>query len=95
LTDDETERPRRILVIGSKPSAKSVDALEWDSLPKDLNVADYDAVILDLVPLESEALRRRLDVGTLPPPSQFARLIFSDAELLFIGRPHLRIGNNP
>jgi len=95
LSDEEPERPRRILVIGSRPTAQAVDSFEWDVLPVDLNVADYDVVIMDLVPLEDEALRRQIDIERMPPPAQFARLIFSDAELVFIGLPHLRIGNNP
>ena len=95
LSTEDSERPRRVLVIGSRPRSRFADAYEWDQLPRDLNVADYDIVIMDLVPLEDQALRRRVDIDRIPPPAQFARLAFSDAELVFIGRPHLQVGDNP
>ena len=39
---------RRILVLGSSPHTRLVEAYKWDELPELLNVADYDVVILKI-----------------------------------------------
>jgi hypothetical protein len=53
---------RRILVLGTTPTARAVDSHQWDKLPAGLNIADYDVVIFDLVPLEDADLRQGVDI---------------------------------
>ena len=87
---------RRILVLGSAPHTRLVRAYTWDDLPGDLNVADYDVVILNLVPFLDEQFARQMDLDMLPSWQQFARLLFSqDSEIITIGVPGLHIGTNP
>jgi hypothetical protein len=97
-TDQASERrqPPRILVLGSSPHTRLVTAYAWDRLPDHLNVADYDVVILNLVPLMDKALRSSIAVAKLPRWQQFARLIFSKgSEVLAIGVPGITLGSNP
>jgi hypothetical protein len=77
---------RRILVLGATGLPVGVTAYSWDALPDNLNVADWDVVLLDLCPFEEdEALRNGLQVARLPSRSDFGRLIFSDSEVVSIG----------
>jgi hypothetical protein len=92
--DDDADR--RILILGSVPSTKFVTAYAWDNLPSHLNVADYDVVILDLVPFLTQEFARSIDLDTLPSWRKFARLIFSrGSEVIAIGIPGTEIGSNP
>lgn len=85
----DIEIPRKmILVIGVIPSTRLVEAYLWDRIPSNLNVADYDIVIVHLGPLQDDTLRQGLNLDRIPTPQQFARLIFSDrSEVYFIGDP--------
>ncbi len=56
---------KRILVLGSAPHTRLVTAYTWDNLPKYLNVADYDVVILNLEPLLDEKLARGFNLEKL------------------------------
>lgn len=86
------ETVRKVLVLGTSLRTKVVDSYSWDCLPTNLNVADYDLVILNLQPLEDRDLAGR--VGRLDP-LQFAQLIFNQsAELILIGDPDVRIGGD-
>ncbi len=80
---------KRILVLGSAPHARSVTTYTWDNLPQYLNVADYDVVILNLIPLLNEELARGLKLETLPSWEQFVRLLFSDDSEIIVIRPIL------
>lgn len=87
---------KRILVLGSAPHTRLVTAYSWDNLPKYLNVADYDVVILNLVPFLDQHFARTVNVDTLPSWQQFARLLFSQgSEIIAIGLPGFDIGSNP
>lgn len=86
---------RRILILGSAPHTTLVAAYTWDNLPQDLNVADYDVVILNLVPLSDREFACALNVHTLPSWEQFTRHLFSeDSELIIIGTPGVTIGRD-
>lgn len=79
---------QRILVLGSAPHSRDVDAYAWDALPSPLTVADYDVVILNLVPLGADALLARCDRATFPSDVDFSKLIFSQGStVIFIGSP--------
>ncbi|MGD2165641.1 MAG: hypothetical protein PVH50_08930 [Anaerolineae bacterium] len=87
---------QRILVLGSAPHSRFVTTYCWDSLPEDLNVADYDLVILNLVPLLKRGFAKSINLKTLPSSRSFSRLLFSEgSEIVAIGTPGLKIGDNP
>lgn len=77
---------RRILVLGSTPHTRNVTAYTWDNLPPDLNVADYDVVILNLAAFEDVELYKQVH-DKLPKPAQFLRHIFSpNSEIIAVGQ---------
>ena len=84
----ENDINKRILVLGSALHIRLVTAYTWDNLPSDLNVADYDVVILNLIPLLNKELTCGLNLEVLPSWQQFARLLFShSSEIIIIGVP--------
>jgi hypothetical protein len=90
MTDSSSgQSSRRILVLGSEPHSREVTAYTWDNLPSDLNVADYDVVIMNFVPLDfDEELTTRVDSKRLPRKEQFSRLLISQgSEVVAIGHP--------
>ncbi|HEY9645548.1 MAG TPA: hypothetical protein V6C88_04215 [Chroococcidiopsis sp.] len=85
-TDSRTNK--RILVLGAEPSAGATAAYSWSNLPARLNVADFDVVILNLVPFLSHSRDRDIQPERLPAWQQLARLLFSQgSEILCIGIP--------
>jgi hypothetical protein len=87
---------RRILVLGSTPHSRLITAYTWDNLPQHLNVADYDVIILNLVPFTNEEFARNIDLDLLPSGLQFVRHLFSEgSEIIAIGVPDILVGNNP
>lgn len=99
MEQHEVEEPLpRILVLGaSRMAGRSVTSFAWDHLPPDLNVADYDTVILDFTPwVVDRRLAEGLVVDSLPTTQQFARLLFSEGgEVVAIGVPDARAGGGP
>jgi hypothetical protein len=90
---ERSERPKRILVIGSDGHGRTVLAHPWDQLPKTLNVADYEVVILNFAAFEDQALAEGFPVDRLPDESAMARLLFSrNSEIVAIGDPKTLIG---
>lgn len=66
----------------------------WDQLPGDLNVADWDVVLLDLTVFEDNPLlSASMQIDHLPPTDDFARLIFSPSEIVAIGSLSTRLGD--
>src|SRR6266480_2359646 len=79
----------RILILGSEGYGRPVRSHGWSSLPVDLNVADYDTLILDFTGVEEYPVPVILNP---PPLEQFARLIFSEGSLVIaIGSPDREI----
>jgi hypothetical protein len=92
----KVEGDRRILVLGSANHTKLVTAYDWDKLPKNLNVSDFDTVILNFTPFQASDFAESVNVDLVPAWRQFARLIFSaDSEVIAIGSPNFRLGSNP
>jgi hypothetical protein len=89
LNSPDNQTSKRILVLGSVGHSRRVTAHVWDNLPNDLNVADYDVVILNLMAYSSDnELASRVISNTLPGASQFSRLLFSyGSEVVTIGSP--------
>lgn len=81
------EQADRILILGSRPSTRTVESFGWEDLPKNLNIADYDTVVFDLAPLINDnTLAERVDQSSLPTPSQVMRLLKSpEGTLVVIG----------
>lgn len=84
----------RILVLGSSPH-QGAESFDWNSIPQGVSVADYHAVIMNLVAAEEESAG--LAAGaTLPSPAQFARQLFSpDSEIIVIGSPLTNLSGTP
>lgn len=92
------ERPGRVLVLGSRPSMRVVDSFLWDELPVDLNIADYDHVVFDLVPLMlDDNMAGRVDENSLPTADHVMHLLkSSDGTLIVVGgRPDLTLYEEP
>lgn len=87
---------KSILVLGSTPHTHLITAYTWDNLPQYINIADYDVVILNFVPLLDKDFAKSIDVNTLPRINQFIELLFSnESEIIAIGMPGSSFGNNP
>ncbi len=50
----ESEDRKKILVIGHDLCLRRITSFSWDSLPKNLNIADFNAVIIDFSPLQRD-----------------------------------------
>jgi hypothetical protein len=87
---------RRILVLGSANHTRLVNAYEWDNLPANLNVSDFDTLILNFAPFQDKDYPKGLNMKLMPSWRQFARLIFSKgSEVIAIGSPNFIVGGNP
>lgn len=86
----------KILLIGSKLNLANLLSYEWHNLPPKLNIADFDVIILNYVPLYDKKYSESIDIVSLPKWEQFARFIFSqNGNLFIIGKTNIQIGNNP
>ncbi len=86
---------KRILVLGSNLHLPSVTAYAWTDLPGQINVADYDVVILNLVSLLDQQSNLGIRPERLPSWQQLARYLFSPGiEVICIGMPELDGKNN-
>ena len=105
------ERPRKLALIGatgyehSSPEAR-VDCFSWDKLKKLVNLADYDAVILNLLSIkdpksiDAEAFTSVLDVRTALEilaeepgrSSGSAMFVLGDPRLTIVDAPSDRTG---
>ena len=62
-------------------------------MPADLNVADYDVVILNFAAFEDRELAEGFPTDRLPSVESMTRLVFSsNAEIIAVGDPSARIG---
>lgn len=94
--DTDSMASRRILVLGGSGFGRFIDSHRWDYIPDQLNVADYDTVILNFVPFEIRTIAESLDIDAIPSFRSFARLLFSKgSEIVVMGRPFFRIGKSP
>jgi len=92
----EDMQPKRILVLGSTPHTRLVKAFEWDKLPKDLNVSDFDILVMDFTPFADEEFAHGINIDLIPSWQQFARLLFAaNSEIIVIGSPAFYLGSNP
>jgi hypothetical protein len=90
----EGARPKRYLVLGSDGHGRGVRSHLWDKLPGDVNVADFDVVVLNFAAFEDEKLAEGFPTDRLPSVESMTRLVFSpNAEIIAIGDPSTRIGS--
>jgi hypothetical protein len=81
-------RERRFLVLGSEGYGRSVRSHGWNAIPEDLNVGDFDVVILDFVSAFDDAGRAEVGTGYLPSPEDFGHLLFrTPSTVVAIGHP--------
>lgn len=84
---------KKLLILGATGFPVGVQAYPWDRLPRELNVADFDVVILNLVAFESDAaLRDGINPDRLPARDGFTKLIFSNSEVIAIGALDTQVG---
>lgn len=96
MTDSDADAQRKFLVLGSSLPTPHVTSYSWDEIPPGLNVADFDTVILNLHPLSDIEVANSVELDTVPPSHQFARLLFSSgSQIIVIGNPFVQIGGNP
>jgi nucleotide-binding universal stress UspA family protein len=86
---------RKILILGADGFPSDVISYAWDRLPADLNVADFDVVLMNMMAFEDdEDLRAGIQLDRLPSTDQFARLILSQSELIAIGSLTTTLGDS-
>ena len=86
---------KKILILGAAGFPVGVQAYAWDRLPPELNVADFDVVILNLAVFESDAaLRDGINPERLPERDGFTKLIFSNSEVIAIGALDTQLGGD-
>ena len=79
--------PRR-LILGSEPRGAEGDVHPWGALPDDLDVADYDEVLVNLGDRDSDGPPIVLDGDPLALIDQLARLLLSEGgDLTLVGNP--------
>ena len=84
----------RILVLGSEQQLSRVKAYQWSDLPEQLNVGDFDVIVLNLASFLAQQTERGIRPERLPPWQQLARLLFSQgSEIICIGLPGIE-GNS-
>ena len=84
----------RVLVLGSDLHYPGITSYAWSGLPCQLNVTDYDVVILNLVSFLEQQADAGIRPERLPPWQQLARLLFSaSSEIICIGIPDMDTGN--
>ncbi len=82
--------------MGSSSHTKLVNAYEWDNLPTNLNVSDFDTLILNFVPFQDEEYANDMNIDLMPSWWQFARHVFSNgSEIIVIGSTNFTLGRNP
>jgi hypothetical protein len=67
----EQARPKRYLVLGSDGHGRGVRSHRWDKLPNDLNVADYDVVVLNFAAFEVKELAEGRQMSKPERPFSF------------------------
>jgi hypothetical protein len=90
----ERARPKRILVIGSDGHGPAVRAYPWDKLPRGINVADYDVVLLNFAAFEEDPdLAEGFSLDHLPDRESLTRFLFAESgELIAMGDPSTLVG---
>jgi hypothetical protein len=74
-------------VLGSSGYPKAVAAYAWDALPDDLNVSDYEVIVLDITALATEDFQDETASPRLPERAQLGRAIFGGSTVIAIGEP--------
>src|SRR5258706_5388902 len=89
-------RHRRILVLGSTNHTKLVTAYAWNNLPANLNVSDFDTIILNFTPFQDKDFAKGINIDLIPNWQQFSRHLISDeSEIIVIGSANFAMGRNP
>jgi len=79
---------KKTLVLGSGPHSRLVRSLPWRTPQVDLNVADYEVVIVNLAETAGEAGMEARSLEWMFKWQQWARLLFSPgAEVVVVGHP--------
>lgn len=80
---------KKILVLGHQYNSKEVKSYNWNRLPIDLNLADFEVVIMDLTQFDDDNFIKSLPKRNLFDNCNFNNFLFSpDNELIIIGYPY-------
>lgn len=96
-TQNQDKRPLKILVIGSKGHPREVQCYNWAEINKVPNIADQDAVIIDMTSLTESILEKIISSVSEAYFKQnfFVKLLASEGQVFAIAVPtaRVRIGN--
>ena len=96
MEPNTSPRVPRVLILGSAGHGKLVTEYLWSEIPEDINIADYQVLIMDFTSLVDPETAMGVDVDRLPPFSQFAKFMFSmGSEIIVIGNKDFRFGKPP
>lgn len=86
---------KSILVLGSGQHHPSVMGYLWSDLPPQLELGDYDVIILNLVSFLNQQGEFGIRPERLPTWQQLARFLFNaGSEIICIGLPEIDTSNN-
>lgn len=96
-TQNQDKRPLKILVIGSKGHPREVQCYNWTEMYKVPNIADQDAVIIDMTSLTESTMEKIIssEWGVYFKENYFVKLLVSGGQVFVITVPiaRVRIGN--
>jgi len=80
---------KKILVLGAYYKSKEVKSFLWNNLPSDLNLADFEVVIMDLTKFDENNFIQSLPNKDLFHDTNFDNFLFGlNNELIIIGYPY-------
>ncbi len=81
---DISKDNRKILIIGHKLKKKGINSFNWYEIPDDLNLADYDVVLIDFSVIDKDPFP---EVGNIEFKNHWNLIFNCDAKVLIIGTP--------
>jgi len=88
-TQNQDKRPLKILVIGSKGHSREVQCYNWIEVDKAPNIADQDAVIIDMTSLTESILEKIISSVSEAyfKENFFVKLLASEGQVFVIAVP--------
>jgi len=92
-TQTKDKRPLKILVIGSKGHPREVQCYNWADIDKVPNIADQDAVIIDMTSLTESILEKIISSVSEAyfKENFFVKLLASEGQVFVITVPTVRV----
>ncbi len=86
FANTDIEENKKILIIGHKLKIKGINSFSWYDIPDDLNLADYDNVLIDFSVIEKYPFP---EVENITDKNIWNLIFNKNSELIFIGTPEL------